>query len=158
MFRYTKMSNHLSQDQFAKCAVGGPTKAELQHLNECAECSAELDGFGNTLSLFRSAIRHRIDDRVALQPLNVAPSRPAQTAFSNWRWAFVVAGFIVVVLLPFFMTEHIPQEAGNQSSTEINALMNRVNLHLSRTVPAPMEPLMELIPNEEFVTQSGGIQ
>jgi hypothetical protein len=154
------MSNHLSQDQFAKCAVAKPTKAELQHLKECAECSAELDGFGNTLSLFRSAIRHRIDDRVALRPLNVAPLRSAPTAFSNWRWAFVVAGFVVVVLFPFFMTEHIPQETNNRQSTETsaNALMNRVNLHLSRTVPAPMEPLMELIPNEEFVTQSGGIQ
>jgi hypothetical protein len=75
-----------------------------------------------------------------------------------WRWAFVVAGFVLVVLFPFFMTEHIPQEARIQSSAEINALMDRVNLHLSRTVPAPMEPLMELIPNEEFISKSGGVQ
>jgi len=154
------MSNHLSEDQTAKCAIGASTKAELRHLSECAECSAELDRFGNTLSLFRSAVRHRVYDRLALHALGVAPSRPAQAGISTWRWAFVVAGFVVVVLLPFFMTENIPQETSTQSSNETsaNAVMDRVNLHLSRTVPAPMEPLMSLIPSEEFITKSGGVQ
>jgi len=154
------MSNHLSQDQFAKCAFGRLARAELQHISECPECRAELDRFGNALSLFRSAIRHRIDDRVALHTPGGTRLRPAETGMSKWRWALVAAVVVVVVTLPFFMSENKPQEAVIQPSTETNpdALMDRVNLHLSRTVPAPMEPMMSLIPSEELISKSGGVQ
>ena len=81
------MSNHLSEDQFAKCIVGRSTNADLQHIRECPECSAELERFGNTLSLFRGALRQRIDDRVARHPLAVTPVRLAESGISKWRWA-----------------------------------------------------------------------
>jgi hypothetical protein len=34
-------------------------------------------------------------------------------------------------------------------------LMDAVNAHLSRTVPAPMEPIMALIPDSESTTHAG---
>jgi hypothetical protein len=34
--------------------------------------------------------------------------------------------------------------------------MDAVNLHLSRTVPAPMERMLIVIPDDESITQSGG--
>src|SRR2546425_10656543 len=102
MFRNTKMSKHLSQDQFAKCVAGRPARVELQHIGECPECSAELDRFNNTLTVFRNAVRHRIDDRVALQPPAVAP-RPAEAGLSTWRLTFVAAAIVMAALLPFFI-------------------------------------------------------
>jgi hypothetical protein len=35
-------------------------------------------------------------------------------------------------------------------------LMDAVGAHLSRTIPAPMEPIMALIPNQEDMDQPGG--
>jgi hypothetical protein len=60
---------------------------------------------------------------------------------------------LLVAVVPFFMRENKPHEAVEQASTEISpdALMDRVNLHLSRTVPAPMEPVMFLIPSEQLI-------
>ena len=157
------MSKHLSEDQFAKCLVGQSTSAELQHIRECPECSAELEGFAKTISVFRSAVRNRIDDRIALHPSAVTPlrwMRPVEPGIPKWRWALVAAAVVAAVVLPFFITQNKLREAGGQLSTKTNpdAIMKRVNLHLSRTVPAPMEPLLLVIPNDESITESGGVQ
>jgi hypothetical protein len=152
------MSDHLSEDQFARYAAGRPARAELQHVSECAECSAELVRFGSTLSLFRTAIRHQIDERVAAHQPSLAPPAPA-AGISTWRWAWVTAAVILAVL-PFFMSENKLPEAVETpaADTNPNAVMDRVNAHLSRIVPAPMEPIMALIPGEEFENKSGGVQ
>ena len=79
---------------------------------------------------------------------------------SGWRWA-VVAVAVVALFIPYFITENKPMQAtGEQAMTQTtpDAVMNRVNLHLSRTVPAPMEPIMSLIPTEESATKSEGVQ
>ncbi|MBI2149439.1 MAG: hypothetical protein HYU27_02385 [Acidobacteria bacterium] len=158
------MSNHLSEDRFAKCAVGRPARAELEHISECAECSAELARFGNTLSLFRGAIRERIDARVGSHTPAAVPfsTRPAAAGMSKWRWALGAAAVVAFVLgmRPFFTSENKPQEVREQVSTETSpdAVMDAVNLHLSRTVPAPMERMMSLIPSEQLTAESGGVQ
>jgi hypothetical protein len=58
------------------------------------------------------------------------------------------------------MSEKKPQKVDEQLSTETNpvAIMDRVNLHLSRTVPAPMEPMMSLIPSDELISTPGGVR
>ena len=102
------MSNHLSQGQFARCIVGQTTSAELQHIRECPECSAELEGFAKTISVFQSAVRNRIDDRIALHPSAVTPLkwvRPVEAGVSKWRWALVAAAVVVAVVLPFFIIQ-----------------------------------------------------
>ena len=154
------MSNHLSQDQFSKYIVGRPTSEELKHIGECPECSAELERFGNTLSLFRSEIRNRIEERVASHPPEVTFLRPVESGISKWRWAWVAAAVVTVLVLPFFIPQIQPQEAGERASSnaDADAVMERVNLHLSRIVPAPMEPMLSLLPNDESITKSGGVQ
>jgi anti-sigma factor RsiW len=160
MFRNTKMSNHLSQRELAKCIVGRPARAELQHIGECPECGAELDRLRNTLTVFRNAVRHRIDERVASQPPLVVPLRVAEAGVSTWRWTLVAAAMVMAIVLPFFINTNQPQETADPAAIETNpdAIMNRVNLHLSRTVPAPMEPMMTLIPREELMSKPGGVQ
>jgi hypothetical protein len=156
------MSNHLSQDQFAKCIVGRPSGMELQHIGGCPQCSADLENFNSALSLFRRALRDRIDDQVALQGSGVIlfPIRPAEAGMSKWRWAAVAAALVVFVMLPFFISKPVPEETRRPVSieTDADALMNAVNLHLSRMVPAPMEPMLSLLPSDESITQSGGVQ
>ena len=156
------MSNHLSQDQFAKCFVGRSTSAELRHMMECPECSAELDRFGHTISLFRSAIRDRIDAQVAAQAPGVPQLsiRPAAAGIPKWHWALVAPAVAVLVMVPLLTSNKEPQEVIEKglAETSPDALMDAVNLHLSRTVPAPMERVMALIPSDESITESGGVQ
>ena len=156
------MSYHLSEDQFAKCAVGQTGKTEREHIDNCPECWAEVDRFANTLSLFRGAVRDRVDARAASLELTI-PSiavRPPVARISLWRWAAVVTLFVFVVGIPFFISAPKPPQLINEASTEIDPddLMRAVNLHLSRTVPAPMEPVLVLIPGNELKIESGGVQ
>ena len=153
------MSNHLSENQFAKYVVGRATSADRQHLLECAECSSELDRFSNTLSVFRTAIRDRIDDRVIRRP-GAFPSAVRTSAMPKWCWALVAATLLVLMMLPFITHDYVRKSVVENISndTDADALMNAVNLHLSRTVAAPMEPMMALIPNDEYTTESGGVQ
>jgi hypothetical protein len=153
------MSNHLSENQFAKYVIGRATSADRQHVLECAECSAELDRFRNTLSTFNAAIRDRIDDRIVQSP--GVSLLPVQTrGIPKWCWALVATTLLVLVTLPFVTHEYSPKRVVEHVSTEKDAdeLMNAVNLHLSRTVAAPMEPMLALIPNDEYTTESGGVQ
>jgi hypothetical protein len=158
------MSNHLSQDQFAKCIVGQSTAAERLHLGECSECTAELDRFAAALTSFRSAVRNRVDDRLALQhaPLIIeVPVESEAAGTPKWRWALVAAAAVFAVLVPFLTSEKKPQEVTEKPSpatTSPDALMDAVNRHLSRTLPAPMEPMMVLIAGDEPVNDPGGVQ
>lgn len=156
------MNTHLSEDQFARYAVGRAAASELEHIRNCAECSAELERFGSTLSMFRSALRNRIDERVALHTSDIFEFslRSSRAGISKWYWALAAAALVVLVVLPFFRTETVPREVREQVSAETNAdaIMDAVNRHLSRTVPAPMEPVMALIPSEELTNKTGGVQ
>ena len=155
------MSTHLSQDQFAKCVVGQSTISDRQHLTECAACSAELERFGNTLSLFRTALRDRVDDQAASRVTVLLPVLPqSPRGFSILRWAFIATAVLVFVSMPLFRREEPKPPVIESISTDAdaNALMDAVNLHLSRTVPAPMERMLIVVPDDQSITQSGGTQ
>jgi hypothetical protein len=157
------MRHHLSEDQFANCVAGRAGEAELAHIHRCPECRAEVERFGNTISMFRSAVRDRVDARAASLELTISSIAAAPRPHGSiplWRWAAVVALFVVVVSIPFFIAAPKPPHVVKEASTEMDpdALMRAVNLHLSRTVPAPMEPVLVLIPDNEPKIESGGVQ
>lgn len=153
------MSNHLTQEQFARCFVEGASGTAWEHLAECAACQAELDRFGNTVSSLRRAIHSRVDDRVASSAPNVtAIPRPEPVRRPRRAWAAAMAASLILGTLPFLMQK--PQEDAQSPVAEASpeALMNAVNLHLSRTMPSPMEPILSLIPRDIYLTELGGVQ
>jgi hypothetical protein len=154
------MSNHLSQDQFAKCVIGQATSADRHHLTECATCNAELERIGKTLSVFRMAVRDHVDAQAGLTVTVLKPvSSRGMFGFSPLRWAFIASAVLVFVSVPLLKKEEPKPIVENVlTDADANALMDAVNLHLSRTVPAPMERMLIVIPNDEPVTQSGGTQ
>jgi hypothetical protein len=90
--------------------------------------------------------------------VEVSPARPTtRTPKVLWLWgAAALAG---LVLVPFLVSERKSQEPVQITApADADALMNAINLHLLRTVPAPMEPLLVLIPRTESKTKSGGDQ
>jgi hypothetical protein len=142
------MNKHLSEDQIARCIVGEAASAEVQHAGECPECGAELNRFSKSVALFQSSIREKIDARISRIPSTVA-SKPSGAGTQTPRWFLVAAAAVALVVLPFIRTGSKPEAfpAPAFTETDPDAVMNRVNLHLARTVPAPMEPLMLGLPD-----------
>ena len=154
------MSDHLTPDQFAKCFVNGAEGLELQHITECPRCSDELDRFGSAVASFRSAVRDRIDVHVGSDVPEVTSfplQRPAIRA-PKFRWVLAAAAVVVLGLIPVLTIENQPEDAIDRTSAETDpdALMGAINLHLLRTVPAPMEPMLALVPSAESEIESGG--
>jgi len=149
------MSKHLTEDQFAKCIAGQSGFDERKHLAECAECGAEMDRFRGTIFIFRSAVRNGVDARMASQPSLLI--QPVAARDPKWRWALLAATALVLALIPFAgMNRVSPPKA--RVETDADTLMRTVDLQLSRTIPAPMEPVIALLPSDEIATQSGGVQ
>jgi hypothetical protein len=73
-------------------------------------------------------------------------------------WAAAVAATLILGTLPLLLRK--PQEIAVTTAEEASpeVLMNAINLHLSRTMPSPMEPMMSLIPSDLYLTESGEIQ
>src|SRR5690242_4924864 len=146
------MSGHLTEDQLTECIVGQPTFEERTHLAECAKCVAELDYFRGTVSAFRSAVRAGVDARIGSQSALLI--RPVTARDPRWRWALVAATALALALIPLAGVNRVsPQKA--QVDSDADALMRTVDLQLSRTIPAPMEPVIALLPTDEISTQSG---
>lgn len=153
------MSKHLTEDQIARCFAGQSTNDERQHIQQCAACGVELDCLASSISLFRNAVRDRIDARVALHaPAIVFEDQPRVPAAPIWKWAMVTVVAVILVALPFFITR--PQQFVDKASApaDPDILMREINVHLSRTMPAPMEPILTLIPDSESISRVGGVQ
>ena len=153
------MTKHLTEGEIARCFTGQPTDVEWLHIQECAACSAKLDRLTNSISLFRNAVRDRIDQRIAVHApaITFEDQRPVP-ATHIWKWAMVTVVAVLLVALPFFITR--PQQFVDSASapSDPDILMREINLHLSRTMPAPMEPILTLIPDNESISHVGGVQ
>jgi hypothetical protein len=150
------MSHHLSEDQFEACIIGRAGQHELVHINECPECRAELEHFRKALSMFRSAVADIAEEHVAVHSSDISASSLSSAGIPAWRWALAVTAFVAAIMLPIVVSRTNPPKPAEHLSPE--AVMERLNRHLSRTVPAPMEPMMSLISSEPFANESGGVQ
>jgi anti-sigma factor RsiW len=154
------MSNHLSEDQIAKCIAGQPAASERQHIEACTACRVELERFDQAVSMFRRAIEGCVGRRIASGPAAATALRPPAGLRRMWRWALIAAAALLLIIVPLLRSRtELPQQVDEPAAPmDADTLMRAVNLHLSRTVPAPMEPVLALIPNEEHNTESGGLQ
>jgi hypothetical protein len=151
------MNMHLSEEQFEACVLGQAGRAELDHIDKCAQCRAEFERFGKVVSLFRTAVRDLVDNRIELRTSDASTLMPAAAGIPKWRWALALAAFLAAIVTPLFIADRASNTAvSGKPSPE--AVMERLNRHLARTLPAPMEPAMSLIPSEQFTSKPGGVQ
>ena len=150
------MTDHLSEDQFAECCIGRGSVPQLQHVSECPECRAAVARFGETISQFQYAIRGQVDERMTSSPSNSLRPVVLATRGSGWRWLLTGATVAAVVLTAVITSDDKPQGPVPSISPDPQAIMDRVNLHLSRTVLAPMEPLLFVVPPAESESESSG--
>ena len=160
------MNNHLSQDQLSMWILGRSTAEELKHGRECPQCRAELARFETPVSAFRSVMLEWSDWEIAPQTEEVLAllRRPKAILNTSWRWVALGTAALLLAAIPIYRQgQALMQRTGTDSgvSADANAdalLMDAVSAHLSRTIPAPMEPIMTLIPTQEDIAQPGGTQ
>ena len=151
------MNNHLSQDQFERCVLAGGGPSEMEHMSECPECRGEVERFSKGLALFRRAVRDLAEDPFAMQEADFPTVAPAATGATGWRWTLAAAGLIAAIMLPFFIT--VPGPVGKvPAKLSPEAVMERLNRHLARTLPEPMEPMMSLFSGDDAGSERGGVQ
>jgi hypothetical protein len=154
------MNKHLSSEQLARCFVGGATNEERHHIRECSQCCTELERFDDVVGSFRRAVRAQVEHRTALRPSSSMMAFPSVDATRKpaWRPAMATVAAVLFGMLPLLMTETKSPDVTTKPSpqeSDARALMEAVNIHLLRTLPAPMERVMTLLPQEES-TESGG--
>jgi anti-sigma factor RsiW len=162
------MSNHLSQDQLSMWILGRCTPEERQHGLDCPQCSAELARFQDPVSTFRAAFQDWSDRESApqLQEVTTFLLKPRRFFIPSWSWAALGMAVVLLTSLPLYrQQEELMRGSTGQGqvpeSTSVDEdalLMHEVRRHLSRTIPAPMEPIMALVPNPESRNPLGGIQ
>ena len=131
------MKSHLSSDQICKWLAGERGLQEQGHLRDCPACRAELDQFEHALNGFRSSLQES-----PVPAVNYSRSRQILP-----RWILATAALALVLAAPVYWNTR--QQRSTEDSKTDELLLERVNAGLSRSVPASMEPLMQLISNEE---------
>ena len=126
---------HLSPEQLSEWVLGDRDAKTVQHVSACANCQAQIEQFEAVLGGFRSSVRRWSEDQLFQHPRVVQPQ-----VRQPYAWAAslvcVLAALVLVVLL---------RHAGQVSAKEDAALFMQIDQETSRTVPAAMDPLSELV-------------
>jgi len=128
------MSKHLSAAQLSEWIAGERAPENERHLRLCAVCRAELVGFESALSALGQSVRSWAAQQDAGPRLEFHGK--------SWRWAFAAVAIGAVALLSVRWNMEARREAVLQQDAEF---LEHINTQLSRTVPATMEPLMNLM-------------
>ena len=146
------MSIHLSSDQISKFLIGEATADEERHIRECIECMEELTRFQTTLSGLRLSVQNwTAETSSSVSDNGVVRIRRPRLVLRRASWA--AAALTALVAIPIYRNAH--QREKQLKAAEDTLLLEHVNAHLSRAIPAPMEPMMRLVTdiNDE---QAGG--
>ena len=112
------MIQHLSAEQISQWMMGERTPQLERHVAECDECRAELGQLETALAQFRGAVRE----------WSGSATPPA------WRQPAARG--------PWFSRQRLVMAAAARADA---LLLERVDSAISRAVPEPMEPLVNLV-------------
>jgi hypothetical protein len=133
------MNRHLSSQEICAWLAGSHTPELEQHVLSCSACHAELARLGQALTQFRGTVRHWTEKQYA----GDVKWTPSVSAFRHLRWACAVMAACVLLGLSALWRENQPP-AGSAPAADA-ALLAQVDGQVSRAVPSPMEPLMNLV-------------
>jgi hypothetical protein len=126
------MSKHLSEKELAAAIVSGLTPREQQHVSVCSQCSADLEAFHGTVSLFRSSFRGVVDAQLA-----VGVRRPTRVPEVTHRpvglWGLAAAMLVMVMAIPFLYDNAVPSRVPGESAADTNpdVLMKSIQVQWS---------------------------
>jgi len=136
------MKNHLSDDQIIRHLAGENRTKDIQHLAECAVCTAELERIREALSNFRGSVRSWTDLHAEFIFTPPQPSR-LRRALS---WSMASAALLAMAAaIPLYRNAERQRETRTE---EDNLLLEQVNAQLSRPFPESVEQLVNLLPDD----------
>jgi hypothetical protein len=154
----TPQSQHLSEAQFGEL-LAQPAQVESTglaeaHLQDCEQCTEELAGLRESLSLLRYASTAYADDQLRRLPPMPAPARPLLTPVLRPAYLAIAAALVLAAFLPMQMLWQRSRLTAPPSTstgttvqvyaTESNeALLNDVDREVSASVPSAMQELAD---------------
>ena len=130
------MNSHLSLEEIYQWLSGERWEEVEEHFRDCPACKAEMLQFQNALAGFRSSL-----ERSSVPPISYLPVRQTLP-----RWILATAALALLIATPVYWNARQQRAADQAKSDEL--LLERIDASLSRSVPASMEPLMQLISKE----------
>jgi len=131
------MNSHLSSEEMYQWLSGEGVGEAEEHFRECPSCQAELHQLRNALTGFRNSL-----EECPAPPVSWRPVRQTLP-----RWILATAALLLLTGAPVYWSAREQRAAEQARADEL--LLQRINSGLSRSVPASMEPLMQLVSKEE---------
>ena len=131
------MNSHLSSEEIYQWLSGEHGADIEEHFRECPACQTELLQFRSALTGFQSSLEQ--------SPVPAVSRKQNSQRLS--RWVLASAALSLMVAAPMYWNARQQRAAEQAKADEL--LLERVNAGLSRSVPASMEPLMQLISRED---------
>ena len=151
------MNKHFSSEQISRWMIGERTAQDEEHARQCPECAAKVAGFESAIVLFRESVRACGDSYRRPEIPLLAGVRRARRNFvaRPSRWAPVAAALVLLAAIPIYTNSRDRRRQAEMARADA-ALLEQVDVEISRAVPAPMEPLVELVSwNTNGASQTG---
>ena len=130
------MNSHLSMEEICRWLAGERAGELEERIRDCPACRAELEQFQNALAGFRGS----------LEQAPVPAMRLARRKHVLPRWVMAAAALSAIIAAPVYWNAR--QQAAERAKAD-QLLLERIDAGLSRSVPASMELLMQLVTKEE---------
>jgi len=141
------MTGHLSARQIEEWLIGERTSEVASHLTRCPECAAELQRAAKPLALFGNAMRNW-SEQIPAKPIVITAKHSAFAGF-GWRASMACAALLAILAAPAYRHYAAPSRtAPPVVAVTDEVLLQQVASGISRSVPATMEPLAQLMSND----------
>lgn len=150
---------HLSAQDISEWMIGNRPGSVEEHLGTCPECAAEVTRMSESIAMFGSAVREWSEQ----QARNIEIRMPARAPRHFWntgmfRWQVATASMAALLLaaIPVYRMNHREPVPIITTAAAVSdeVLMQNVETQISRSVPAPMEPLADLMTGDTTTRRS----
>lgn len=141
------MNEHLSSDQISRWVIGERTAQQQEHTSNCPDCAAKIAELESAIALFRGAVRDcgaRYGGNPELPLRGGAQHRRPGFLTRPSYWAPVAAMLLLLAAIPIYTNTRDRRREAELARADA-ALLEQVDVEISRAVPAPMEPLVTLV-------------
>ena len=154
------MNRHLSERQLDRWLDGDRDPQQQRHVRECAACQAAVARMEGAIAGFRGAVREwssRMEGAGVegerhwrVGPAAAVPPRRRLV----WLRPLLAAALLLVGTLTFYIHSRAQERAAEAARADA-LLLERIDAEISRAVPRPMEPLVQMVSWGPGTTEAG---